>query len=93
MRPGAFLINTSRGEVIDEAALADALASGTIAGAGLDVYEHEPQVPPALLRLENVVLLPHIASATVEARIAMGDRAIDNLTAFLRGSPPPDRVA
>jgi lactate dehydrogenase-like 2-hydroxyacid dehydrogenase len=93
MRPGAFLVNTARGEVVDEAALADALASGTIAGAGLDVYEHEPHVPEALLRLENVVLLPHLGSATREARVAMGDRAVDNLEAFLRGDPPPDRVA
>jgi lactate dehydrogenase-like 2-hydroxyacid dehydrogenase len=93
MRPGAFLINTSRGEVVDEAALADALASGTIAGAGLDVYEHEPQVPEALLRLENVVLLPHLGSATLEARTAMGHLAVDNLAAFLRGEPPPNRVA
>ncbi len=92
MRPGAFLVNTSRGEVVDEAALADALASGTIAGAGLDVYEHEPDVPAALLRLENVVLLPHLASSTVDARTAMGDRAIDNLRAFLRGDPPPNQV-
>lgn len=93
MRPGAFLINTSRGEVVDEAALADALDSGTIAGAGLDVYEHEPHVTPALLRLENVVLLPHIASSTVDVRVAMGDRAVDNLMAFLHGHPPHDRVA
>ena len=93
MRPGAFLINTSRGEVVDEAALADALASGTIAGAGLDVYEHEPHVPAALLALENAVLLPHLGSATVETRIAMGQRAVDNLEAFLRGDPPPNRIA
>jgi lactate dehydrogenase-like 2-hydroxyacid dehydrogenase len=93
MRPGAFLVNTSRGEVIDEAALAAALAAGAIAGAGLDVYEHEPQVSAALLELENVVLLPHLGSATVETRIAMGQRAVDNLLAFLRGDPPPDRVA
>ena len=93
MRPGAFLINTSRGEVVDEAALAGALASGTIAGAGLDVYEHEPQVPAALLGLENVVLLPHFGSATVETRIAMGQLAVDNLEAFLRGDPPPNRIA
>jgi lactate dehydrogenase-like 2-hydroxyacid dehydrogenase len=93
MRAGAFLINTSRGEVVDEAALADALASGTIAGAGLDVYEHEPLVPAALLGLENVVLLPHLGSATVETRIAMGQRAVDNLEAFLRGDPPPNRIA
>jgi lactate dehydrogenase-like 2-hydroxyacid dehydrogenase len=93
MRPGAYLINTSRGEVVDEAALADALASGVIAGAGLDVYEHEPHVPDALLGLENVVLLPHLGSATVDTRIAMGQRAVDNLEAFLRGDPPPDRVA
>ena len=93
MRPGAFLINTSRGEVVDEAALAGALASGVIAGAGLDVYEHEPHVPAALLARENVVLLPHLGSATIETRIAMGHRAVDNLEAFLRGDPPPDRVA
>ena len=93
MRPGAFLINTSRGEVVDEAALAGALASGAIAGAGLDVYEHEPHVPAALLGRENVVLLPHLGSATIETRIAMGNRAVDNLEAFLRGDPPPDRVA
>ena len=93
MRPGAFLINTSRGEVVDEAALADALASGTIAGAGLDVYEHEPHVPDALVGLENVVLLPHFGSARLETRIAMGQLAVDNLEAFLRGDPPPSRVA
>ena len=93
MRRGAFLINTSRGELVDEAALVDALASGTIAGAGLDVYEHEPDVPAALLRLENVVLLPHLGSATVETRVAMGNCAVDNLQAFLRGDPPPNRVA
>jgi lactate dehydrogenase-like 2-hydroxyacid dehydrogenase len=93
MRPGAFLINTARGDVVDEAALVTALRDGVIAGAGLDVYEAEPAVPPALLAMENVVLLPHLGSATVETRIAMGHRAVDNLEAFFAGREPPDRVA
>jgi lactate dehydrogenase-like 2-hydroxyacid dehydrogenase len=93
MKKGAFLINTARGEVVDERALAEALASGVIAGAGLDVYEHEPKVLPELLQMENVVLLPHLGSATHETRTAMGMRALDNLTAFFRGESPPDRVA
>lgn len=93
MKKGAYLINTARGEVVDEAALADALASGVIAGAGLDVYEREPSVFPELLRMENVVLLPHLGSATEETRVAMGMRALDNLAAYFRGEPPPDRVA
>jgi lactate dehydrogenase-like 2-hydroxyacid dehydrogenase len=93
MRPGAVLINTARGDVVDEAALADAVRRGVIAGAGLDVYEREPTVHPALLPLENVVLLPHLGSATAETREAMGVRAIENLAAFFRGEPPPDRVA
>jgi lactate dehydrogenase-like 2-hydroxyacid dehydrogenase len=92
MRRGAFLINTARGDVVDEAALVDALESGVIAGAGLDVYEAEPSVPSPLPAFENVVLLPHLGSATVESRNAMGHRAVDNLVAFFAGREPPDRV-
>jgi glyoxylate reductase len=91
-KQGAIVINTSRGDVIDEAALVRGLASGRIGGAGLDVYEHEPVVTPKLLKMENVVLTPHIASATVEARIAMGEKVIANIKAFTDGHPPPDRV-
>jgi lactate dehydrogenase-like 2-hydroxyacid dehydrogenase len=87
------LVNTARGDVIDEAALADALRAGTIAAAGLDVYEHEPRVPAALLALENVVLLPHMGSGTVETRRAMGERALANLIGFFDGREPADRVA
>ncbi|BEQ13225.1 2-hydroxyacid dehydrogenase [Desulfoferula mesophila] len=91
MKPGAFLINTARGEVVDEAALARALASGRLGGAGLDVYENEPRVHPGLVSLDNVVLLPHVGSATVETRVAMGKKAADNLVALLlRGQRPPD---
>lgn len=87
-----FVINTSRGPVIDEAALADALKSGEIAGAGLDVYEQEPKVHPALMGLENVVLLPHLGSATLEGRVAMGEKVIVNARTFFDGHKPPDRV-
>ncbi|WP_454819234.1 2-hydroxyacid dehydrogenase [Labrys neptuniae] len=93
MKPSAFLINTARGDVVDQQALVDALESGTIAGAGLDVYDGEPAVPAALMRLENVVLLPHLGSATEETRVAMGMRAVDNLTAFFDGRAVPDKVA
>ena len=93
MRPGAFLINTARGEVVDEAALADVLAAGRLGGAGLDVFEEEPKVTPALMSMENVALLPHLGSATRETRDAMGHRAVDNLDAFFAGREPPDRVA
>jgi lactate dehydrogenase-like 2-hydroxyacid dehydrogenase len=93
LRRSAFLINTARGDVVDEAALVAALERGTIAGAALDVYEHEPRVHPALLRMENVVLLPHLGSATVETRVAMGMRALENLRAFFAGAAPRDRVA
>jgi lactate dehydrogenase-like 2-hydroxyacid dehydrogenase len=93
MKPGAFLINSARGDVVDEAALVKALAGGAIAGAGLDVYEGEPAVTPDLLDMDNVVLLPHLGSGTKETRIAMGMRAVANLEAFFRGDPPPDRVA
>jgi len=90
MKPSAYLINTSRGPVVDEGALLEALRKGAIAGAGLDVYEHEPDITPGLEDLENVVLLPHIGSATVETRTRMGLRAAENLLAGLRGERPPD---
>lgn len=92
-RPEAIVVNTARGSVIDEAALADALAEGRIAAAGLDVYEREPTVEPRLLALENAVLLPHLGSATIESRTAMGMRAAANLESFFAGRPVPDRVA
>jgi lactate dehydrogenase-like 2-hydroxyacid dehydrogenase len=93
MKPGAHLINTSRGDVIEEAALAAALRDGRIAGAGLDVFEGEPQVSPELLEMENVVLLPHLGSATRETRVAMGMKVIENAEAFFAGKEPPNRVA
>jgi glyoxylate reductase len=85
MKPSAVLVNAARGPVVDERALAEALASGQIAAAGLDVYEHEPQVKPALLGLENVVLSPHLGSATVETRTAMAELAARNAISVLRG--------
>ena len=93
MKPNAFLINTARGEVVDEHALAQSLWFGTIGGAGLDVFDREPQVPEALLNADNLVLLPHLGSATRETREAMGFRVLDNLTAFFEGQAPRDRVA
>ncbi|MET3855831.1 D-glycerate dehydrogenase [Rhizobium sp. OAE497] len=92
MRKGAFLINTARGDVVDEAALIAALQTGVIRGAGLDVYEAEPQVPEKLKAMENVVLLPHLGSATEETRTAMGMKVVDNVTAFFEGREPADRV-
>lgn len=92
MKPNAYLINTARGDVVDEVALAAALRDGTIAGAGLDVFEHEPQIPDALTSLENAVLLPHLGSATTGTRIAMGMLVLENVSAFLRGVEPPCRV-
>jgi lactate dehydrogenase-like 2-hydroxyacid dehydrogenase len=89
----AILINTARGDVVDEAALAAALKSHVIAAAGLDVFEREPTVDPTLTTLENVVLLPHLGSATIETRVAMGERALANLAAFFANAPPRDRVA
>ncbi|HEY2788268.1 MAG TPA: D-glycerate dehydrogenase [Gaiellales bacterium] len=88
MRPTAHLVNTARGPVIDEAALAAALREGIIAGAGLDVYEREPAIEPALLDLENVTLIPHLGSATIETRTAMGVLAAQNVVAVLAGEPP-----
>ena len=93
MRSTSFLINTARGAVVDEAALAAALAAGRPAGAGLDVYEAEPGVHPALLRLSNVVLLPHLGSATFQTRVRMGMVLIENIAAVLSGREPPNRVA
>ncbi|HEY0120738.1 MAG TPA: D-glycerate dehydrogenase [Rhizobium sp.] len=92
MKPGAFLINTARGDIVDEAALISALEQGMIRGAGLDVYEVEPNVPERLKTMENVVLLPHLGSATEETRTAMGMKVVDNITAFFEGREPPDRV-
>lgn len=88
----AYVINCARGEIIDEAALADALEHGTIAGAGLDVFEKEPTIHPKLLELNNVVLLPHIGSNTIEGRIAMGDKVIMNIRHWSDGHRPPDQV-
>jgi lactate dehydrogenase-like 2-hydroxyacid dehydrogenase len=93
MKPSSVLVNTARGTVVDEAALARALAAGQIAAAGLDVYEREPVVHPDLLALENVVLLPHLGSATRETRTAMGMRVASNLEAFFDGKPLRDPVA
>ena len=92
MKPTAHLVNISRGDVVDEAALITALQARRIAGAGLDVYEHEPQVPDALKAMENVVLLPHLGTAALEVREAMGLRAVENLRAFFAGESPPDQV-
>ena len=92
MKPSAFLINTARGDVVDEKALVNALAKGRIAGAGLDVYTNEPRVPDELARMDNVVTLPHLGSATTETRTAMGMRVVENLKAFFAGHTPFDRV-
>lgn len=93
MKRGGFLINTARGDVVDQDALIDALENRSIAGAGLDVFAEEPFVPERLSQLENVVLLPHLGSATEETRVAMGMKAVENLTAFFEGRPTPDKVA
>jgi lactate dehydrogenase-like 2-hydroxyacid dehydrogenase len=93
MKPGAYLINTARGGIVDHDALAEALGSGRLAGAGLDVYPAEPAVPKALIALDNVVLLPHLGSANAETRVAMGMKALSNVVAFANGEPLPDRVA
>ncbi len=92
LQPHAVVVNTSRGEVIDENALTRMLGAGELAGAGLDVFEHEPAVNPKLLRLDNVVLLPHMGSATMEGRLDMGEKVIINIKTFADGHTPPDRV-
>ncbi|EDM72165.1 2-hydroxyacid dehydrogenase [Roseobacter sp. AzwK-3b] len=92
MKPDAVIVNTSRGEVIDENALTRMLRAGEIAGAGLDVYENGPEVNPRLCALPNVVLLPHMGSATVEGRVEMGEKVILNIKTFQDGHRPPDQV-
>ncbi len=92
MQSHAVIVNTARGEIIDEAALAERLAAGAIAAAGLDVYEREPKVDKRLLGLDNVTLAPHLGSATREGRIAMGEKVMINVKAFVDGHTPPDRV-
>jgi glyoxylate reductase len=92
MKPTAIIVNTARGEVIDENELARLLEAGAIAGAGLDVFEHEPAVNPKILHSDRVVALPHMSSATVEGRIDMGEKVIINIKTFLDGHAPPDRV-
>jgi glyoxylate reductase len=95
MRPEAYIVNTARGEVIDENALTRMIEAGEIAGAGLDVFEHEPAVNPKLVKLARagkVVILPHMGSATIEGRIDMGDKVIINIRTFMDGHRPPDRV-
>ncbi len=92
LQPHAVVVNTARGEVIDENALTKILAAGEIAGAGLDVYEHEPAVNSKLMALDNVVLLPHMSSATFEGRVDMGDKVVINIQSFVDGHTPPDIV-
>jgi glyoxylate reductase len=92
MKPTAFLVNTARGPVVDERALVKALARGGIAGAGLDVFEHEPKVPRALLKMSNVVLTPHLGSAVMEVREQMANIVVDNILAILDGKKPPNCV-
>ena len=92
MKPDAYLINISRGEVIDEVALAEMLREGRLAGAALDVFEHEPAINPKLRALDNVLLLPHMGSATLESRIEMGEKVLINIRTFVDGHHPPDRV-
>ncbi len=90
MKPGAYLVNTARGGIVDEDALIDLIKSGAIGGAGLDVFDGEPAVNPAFLEMDEVVLLPHLGSATVEGRVAMGEKVIANALAMLAGEPLPD---
>jgi glyoxylate reductase len=92
LQPHAYVVNTARGEVIDENALTRMLQKGELAGAGLDVFEHEPAINPRLLELDSVVLLPHMGSATLEARTDMGEKVLINIKTFVDGHNPPDRV-
>jgi lactate dehydrogenase-like 2-hydroxyacid dehydrogenase len=92
LQPHAIVVNTARGEIIDEEALAELLAAGKIAGIGLDVFEFEPAINPKLLKQPNAVLLPHMGSATIEARIDMGEKVIINIRTWMDGHRPPDRV-
>ena len=92
LKPNAYVVNTARGEVIDENALARMIEAGEIAGAGLDVFEHEPAINPKLLANDHVVVLPHMGSATIEGRIDMGEKVIINIKTFMDGHAPPDRV-
>jgi glyoxylate reductase len=92
LQPHAIVVNTARGEIIDEAALAGMLERGELGGAGLDVFEHEPAVNPKLLKLPNVVLLPHMGSATIEGRTDMGEKVIINIRTWMDGHKPPDRI-
>ena len=92
LKPTAYIVNTSRGEVIDENELSRMIEAGAIAGAGLDVFEHEPAINPKLLASDRVVALPHMGSATIEGRIDMGEKVIINIKTFLDGHSPPDRV-
>jgi glyoxylate reductase len=95
LRPGAVIVNTARGSIIDEAALIELLKAGAVSGAGLDVFEHEPAINPQLKKLAQtgrVVLLPHMGSATLEGRVDMGDKVIINIRTWMDGHKPPDRV-
>ena len=92
LKPTAIIVNTARGEVIDENALIRMLAGNELGGAGLDVFEHEPAVNPALLKNRRVVLLPHMGSATLEGRIDMGEKVIINIKTWADGHKPPDRI-
>jgi glyoxylate reductase len=92
LQPHVILVNTARGEIIDEAAMANMLTAGKLGAAGLDVYEHEPAINPKLLKLPNAVLLPHMGSATIEGRVEMGEKVLINIQTFMDGHKPPDRV-
>ena len=92
MKPSTYLINTARGDLVDENALIEALAGEKIGGAGLDVYQNEPDVDPRFLKLKNTVLLPHMGSATFEGREASGERVITNIRVWADGHRPPDQV-
>ncbi|PJN95928.1 D-glycerate dehydrogenase, partial [Amaricoccus sp. HAR-UPW-R2A-40] len=92
MKPTAYIVNTARGEVIDENAMTRMLRAGELAGAGLDVYEHGNEINPRLRELPNVLLLPHMGSATIEGRLEMGEKVIINIKTFADGHRPPDQV-